>query len=414
MELNQYDLYAYQLLHYLVIRQHYQVVRVEQFKDDFWLMNASSDKYPVIRISSRSNAGTRSDTDYVRNVHRMILNLIHREGRMMILNTNPDSKPIDNEVLKQVRMLPYGEVNEELLQTFDGLEHVIHQVADPEKEFIQLSKEVEEIQLKRRKELLEKVSKKRIPRVTIGIIVFCICYAIAAYLLLFLIQDVNIASIAAGAYYKMNVVAAHEYFRLLTAGFLHMDPISLCVHLYALYLVGKYTEQLFTRKEYLLILFLSILTGNLCMLIGSPNGIGMGIGGGIYGLLGAYLTLLIKNGSIHHPLIKISLLPVVVAALFTMVLPGISIEGHIGGLFTGVLLAMALDKNGRHQELRPHARIALAMLGVALVVFAANVKRVEPLAQDVDNKVIEVYHHTPMQGYGDYLKGCYQAQYEKE
>ena len=84
MQISEYDLFAYQLLHYLVVQQHYRIVRVQQHKDDLWLMNENHQVYPVIRISSSGNAGTFADTDYVRNVHRIILNLMHREGPMLI------------------------------------------------------------------------------------------------------------------------------------------------------------------------------------------------------------------------------------------------------------------------------------------------------------------------------------------
>lgn len=414
MELNQYDLYAYQILHYLVIQKQYQVVRVEQCKDDLWVMNALQDKYPVIRISSKSNAGTLSDTDYIRNVHRLILNLIHREGPMMILNTNPDSLPIENDTLTQVRITQDAVSDEGLLATFAELGSIIHSVEDPQQELIQLSKEVEEAQLKRRKELLDRTAKKRVPKLTIAVILLCVVYALAALVLTVLIQDINIATIAAGGYYKMNVVAAHEYFRLVTSGFLHTDMISLCFNMYALYLIGKYVEQLFTKGEYLLILLTSIIVGNLCMLIGSPNGIGMGIGGGIFGLTGAYLCILIKNGTIRHPVVKLSLMPILIAAFFTMLLPGISIQGHIGALASGVLLGILLDKHGRYVQLRRHAGIAGTIFLAGLLFLGFSVQRVEPLAPEVDGRIVAVYHNTPMEAYGKYLERCYQAQYEKE
>ena len=50
MQISEYDLFAYQLLHYLVVQQHYRIVRVQQHKEDLWLMNENHKVYPVIRI----------------------------------------------------------------------------------------------------------------------------------------------------------------------------------------------------------------------------------------------------------------------------------------------------------------------------------------------------------------------------
>ena len=42
MQISEYDLFAYQLLHYLVVQQHYRIVRVQQHKDDLWQIGRAS------------------------------------------------------------------------------------------------------------------------------------------------------------------------------------------------------------------------------------------------------------------------------------------------------------------------------------------------------------------------------------
>ena len=120
MDITIYDLYTMQLLHYLITQYDYTVVKVQQHNEDIWLMNARSQDYPVLRICNKENACTLSDTDYIRNVHRLILNLIHREGPVMILNVHPDSAPIENPLLTQIRITK-DQVSNPSLKLFQAL-----------------------------------------------------------------------------------------------------------------------------------------------------------------------------------------------------------------------------------------------------------------------------------------------------
>ena len=219
MQISEYDLFAYQLLHYLVVQQHYRIVRVQQHKDDLWLMNENHQVYPVIRISSSGNAGTFADTDYVRNVHRIILNLMHREGPMLILNTNPQSSPVHNAFLTQICITPSALSEPQLTSVFHGIDRVVHRVADPDKESSTLMAQVEEAELKQQQDFIKKARKKSIPRCTVAIMAICTIFLVLEYLLAYLDGNMESAIVAVGGYYKMSIVAAHEYWRILSGGF---------------------------------------------------------------------------------------------------------------------------------------------------------------------------------------------------
>ena len=77
------DIYVIQLVNYLVSQADYQIVTVQQQKNDIWMVNAKHDTYPVIRLCS-DPAGIMYDKDYIRQIHRAILDLIQREGTLLI------------------------------------------------------------------------------------------------------------------------------------------------------------------------------------------------------------------------------------------------------------------------------------------------------------------------------------------
>lgn len=414
MELTQYDIFAYQILHYLVVKQNYQIVRVQQHQDDLWLMNAKQERFPVIRISSKSNAGTLSDTEYIRNVHRLILNLIHREGPIMIFNTNPDSTPIENEIMTQIRITPDEISNQEITKTFKDIDHILHDVDDYQAEFATLSKEVEEIQLHRQNELFKKTKAQKIPKITIGFMIFSGIYSLLVVGFTLLLRNTAVAAVVSGAFYKMNIVAAHEYWRLISAGFLHIEPLSLLVNLYGLYSIGKYSEQIFTKLQFVVIFLVSMIVGNIFLLIGGTNVIAGGLSGSILGLFGAYMSILISHRTIHHPLVKLSLFNIGWSVFLVMLFSNISILGLMGSLVSGILLGLMFDTNSRWAQMKIHIKIAGSIALLSLGYMGFMVKRVDPLEYDLDTNIIDVYRHTSMNWYADYLQRSYQTQYRME
>lgn len=414
MGLTQYEIFAYQILHYLVVKQNYQIVRVQQHQDDLWLMNARAVRYPVIRISSKSNAGTLSDTEYIRNVHRLILNKIHREGPIIIFNTNPTSTPIHNEIMIQVRMTPGKISNEDITRTFKDIDQIVHEVDDYLGEFATLSKEVEETQLRRYRNVMEKQKTFSVPTLTIGIMIVCIFYFCIVYAFGIVQQNMGIASIVGGAFYKMNIVAANEYWRMFTAGFLHADPISLFVNMYAFYAIGRFSEPIFLKARFLIILIVSIVVGNLFLLIGSGISMAYGLSAGIIGLFGAYLTTFIAHRSLRNTLVKLSLLHILWIMVLVVVFSNISMLGLLGSFICGILFGILFDPGMHWIEMKVHVKIAGSIALLILGYMGVTRRNVDVLNKTKDDTLIRVYRQVGMDWYANYLNKSYQEQYRKE
>src|SRR4029077_21207971 len=133
-------------------------------------------------------------------------------------------------------------------------------------------------------------------------------------------------------------VANGEWWRLITAAFLHYGPVHLGLNMLSLYFVGSILEQIVGRWRYLLLYFVSGLAGSAGALILSPNSPTAGASGAIFGVLGALFVLerrgIIATGGQVLGLIVLNL-------VFTFAIPGISIGGHPCGLGAGVVRALA-------------------------------------------------------------------------
>jgi membrane associated rhomboid family serine protease len=90
-------------------------------------------------------------------------------------------------------------------------------------------------------------------------------------------------------------VAAGEWYRLITSGFLHYGIIHLGMNRFALYIVGPQLERRLGALQFLALYFTSMLAGSLGAMILSPSGATAGASGAIFGLFGAALAFQLSN-----------------------------------------------------------------------------------------------------------------------
>jgi membrane associated rhomboid family serine protease len=156
-------------------------------------------------------------------------------------------------------------------------------------------------------------------------------------------------------------LAHGDWWRLITAAFLHYGPIHIGMNMLALWWFGQPLEHALGRGRFLLLYLVSGLAGSAGALLWSPNSITVGASGAIFGILGAALVLE-RQGSMVFGGQALTL--IVINLVFTFAVGNISIGGHIGGLVGGILCLLALSRFGRGHAIygRP------GLLGVAGVV----------------------------------------------
>jgi len=164
-----------------------------------------------------------------------------------------------------------------------------------------------------------------------------------------------------GALYVPGGLDQGEWYRLITAAFLHASMIHLLFNMLVLWFIGAPVEQAIGRGRFLAIYIVSGLAGSAGAIIFSPNVVTVGASGAIFGILGAALVL---EGQKNYVLGGQALGLIAVNLIFTFAIPNISIGGHIGGLIGGALSMLAFSRLGRTHAIygRP------GLLGIAGVV----------------------------------------------
>jgi membrane associated rhomboid family serine protease len=167
-------------------------------------------------------------------------------------------------------------------------------------------------------------------------------------------------------------IADGEYWRLLTAGFLHAGFLHLLFNMLSLWVLGGLLEPAIGRFRFGLIYFVSLLSGSFGALLLEPDAPTVGASGAIFGLMGAAFIVMRNRGV--SPLESGLGVWIVLNLVITFTIPGISIGGHIGGLIGGgvaAILLFDLRDRLRVPELVP--TLLAAALGVASVAGAIAV-----------------------------------------
>jgi membrane associated rhomboid family serine protease len=139
-------------------------------------------------------------------------------------------------------------------------------------------------------------------------------------------------------------LAEGEWYRLVTAAFLHSGIVHLALNMLILWMVGSRLEETIGRGRYIGLYLVSALAGSAGALLLSPNAVTVGASGAIFGLFGA-LVVLERQGTYALGGSVMGL--VILNLVFTFAIPNISIGGHLGGLVGGALAMLALSRFGR-------------------------------------------------------------------
>jgi len=133
-------------------------------------------------------------------------------------------------------------------------------------------------------------------------------------------------------------VAAGEFSRIVTSGFLHIGLMHLAVNMFALYVIGRDTEMVLGRARYLAVYVIALLGGSASVLMLDPLIPTAGASGAIFGLLGAQAVILLRLKRSPMPVLAV----IAINVIISVTIPGISLWGHMGGLVAGAAATAAL------------------------------------------------------------------------
>ena len=152
-----------------------------------------------------------------------------------------------------------------------------------------------------------------------------------------------------GALFGPLTVLKGEWWRLLTAMFLHGGMTHLLMNMFSLYLVGRGAEMYFDTKSYLSIYFFSGIIGGLVSLYMHPVSVGVGASGAIFGVFGALAGFFLAHrdqiASHTKAFMKDFSIIIAINLVIGLTIPSIDVSAHIGGLVAGFIGGFVLSKN---------------------------------------------------------------------
>ena len=161
------------------------------------------------------------------------------------------------------------------------------------------------------------------------------------------------------------VLTASEPWRMITAAFLH-DPYSILhilFNMYSLWIFGRELEVVLGRGRYLTLYMLAAFGGSVSVLLLAPNTSVVGASGAIFGLMGAYFVVIRAIGGSSGQLTAL----IAINLMSGFFVPGISWQGHVGGLITGGVVAWIYAKT-RNDSNPSKRKLYVVLVLVALIV----------------------------------------------
>ena len=139
---------------------------------------------------------------------------------------------------------------------------------------------------------------------------------------------------------KINqAILEGQYWRLITAMFLHGSIFHLGFNLYALYILGSRIERFFGSFRFLMLFLISGIAGNLLSFVFTPAP-SLGSSTAIFGMLAAEGVFIYQHRELFGDRFRLALRQIIQVAVINFLIglsPGIDNWGHLGGLIGGVI-----------------------------------------------------------------------------
>ncbi|WP_080797462.1 rhomboid family intramembrane serine protease [Arabiibacter massiliensis] len=213
--------------------------------------------------------------------------------------------------------------------------------------------------------------------IALNVIVFAVEAAISALAGARMGASLDIPTIVLvdmGAMYA-PLVQAGELFRFITPMFLHMDLMHLGFNMVALYSVGEVLERVLGRGNFLALYFVGGITGNAVsyladVLAGGMPTVSAGASTSVFALFVAVALLGVLHKGNRHVFAQYSksMLAIIgVNVVYTLLVPGISVSGHLGGALGGLIAMFMIP--AKNLRVPSGVRVAVTVLWVAAMAW---------------------------------------------
>jgi rhomboid protease GluP len=191
------------------------------------------------------------------------------------------------------------------------------------------------------------------------------------------------------------LVTHGQWWRIVTAAFVHGSFLHLLMNMLILLSIGLFTERLFGRVGFIVLYLFAGIGGNLASLAWQPFTVAMGASGAIFGLYGGLLALLMlhRNTVPRHRIVSIAKSAAIfisINLIYGLSQSNVDVAAHIGGLVAGFLLGCGLTGPlvPADPDWRQPRALAVALAGAALaVIFVLRMPVADDWRSNVDRLI---------------------------
>lgn len=174
------------------------------------------------------------------------------------------------------------------------------------------------------------------------------------------------------------LVSQGQWYRVITAMFMHGGFLHLAFNMYALYILGSYAEGIYGGYRFLVYYLVSGIVGNIATHVFYYNSLSVGASGAIFGLVGALFGAGFRKDTpfFLRPITGSALLPMIIINVALGFIPGSGINNaaHIGGLLTGIVLGYFIPVYHSYRSDKIWKFLAYILVGIVILSYVFLIK----------------------------------------
>jgi membrane associated rhomboid family serine protease len=161
-------------------------------------------------------------------------------------------------------------------------------------------------------------------------------------------------------------LTALEPWRMITAVFVHSQGafFHILFNMFALFMFGRVLEGMLGRLRFLALYLISGFGGSVAVLMLAPQSAVVGASGAVFGLFGAFFVIQRRLGVANPTLLILIAINLGIGFL----IPGISWQAHLGGVITGVAVALVYLRTRRADQRWVQVGLVAGVVAVLIVL----------------------------------------------
>ncbi len=170
-----------------------------------------------------------------------------------------------------------------------------------------------------------------------------------------------------GGLYGIAVIYQDQWWRLVTAMFLHAGILHIGLNLWVLFDVAPEVEGLMGASKFIVLYLITGVVGYLASLWWMPGALAIGASGAIMGLIGALIGATFHHGQLGKEYRSMLWRWVIYIFIFGLFFSGVDNAAHLGGLASGFILGYLIPEGAPQTRTSENLWNGLAILSVVII-----------------------------------------------